>query len=99
MNPGTSTDVGAQITRAHASSNVYYVELQRNTKVTMRTTPTVTPYSTTGASGKIRNISTGDVTVNSIQNSGANSFGYTLLATGPSAADDVRCHYIATAEL
>jgi hypothetical protein len=97
VNPGTVTNVGSQITRAHASSNVYYVELQRNTKVTMRTTPTVTPYSTNGASGKVKGSS--DITVIAINDEGENSFGYPQLASGVSAADDVRCHYVATAEL
>ena len=97
VNPATVTDVGAQITRAHASSNVYYVELQRNTKVTMRTTPTVTPYSTNGASGKVKGSS--DITVSAINDEGANSFGYPQLASGVSAGNDVRCHYVASAEL
>ena len=97
VNPATVTNVGAQITRAHASSGVFYVELQRNTKVTMRTTPTVTPYSTNGASGKVKGSS--DITVSAINDEGANSFGYPQLASGVSAGNDVRCHYVATAEL
>ncbi len=97
--PGTASGSGPAIARASASSQTFFVELQRPTSVTMRSAPTVTPYSTaTGASGKVH-VSGSDVTVNSMNDAGMNSYGYPLLASGPSAGNDCRCQYVASAEL
>lgn len=96
---GTVTDDGAAISRASASSNAYFVELQRPTQVAMRATPTVVTYSSaTGALGQIR-VNSSDVLVYSINNQGMNFFGYPYIASAPAAGADCRCHYLATAEL
>jgi hypothetical protein len=96
---GTADGAGPAIARATASSQNFFVELQRFTQVVMRTSPSVIAYSPdTGASGTVR-VSGADVSVISINNQGAYSFGYPLLASTPSGGNDCRCHYSASAEL
>lgn len=96
---GTASGSGPAITRASASTQTFLVELQRFMQVSMRATPTVTAYSSnTGASGKVH-VSGSDVTVTSINDAGTYSFGYPLITSTPSAGNDCRCHYVASAEL
>ena len=99
VNPGAVTHEGVKLVRSNASVNAYFLEGQMMAITTMRATPTVTTYSAdTGVAGKIR-VNATDVTVNSMLNPGANSFGYPFLASTPSAGAHIIIHYVAIAEL
>jgi hypothetical protein len=96
---GSITTVGAAIARASASSSTFFLELQRFAQVAMRATPTVTAYSTaTGTAGRVH-VSGSDVTVSAVNDVGMNSFGYPQIASTPTGGADVRCQYVASAEL
>ena len=95
---GTVTTVNQITAYGRGATGVHL--LKDSFKVTMRSTPTVTFYSTnSGASGNVYNSATGDVAVSSIIGNGSNSTGYPVLVTSVAQFDPVFAQYTADAEL
>ena len=94
VNPGTSTTASSIRFRAPSSS----VEIGVPFSVTKRAAPTVTLYSTTGASGNIRDLSTttdGAATGDTI----GDSWFFATKTTGGTAGNSYAFHYVAQIEL
>jgi hypothetical protein len=94
VNPGTSTTASSVRFRAASSS----VEIGLNFSITKRAAPTVTLYSTTGASGNIRDLSTstnGAATGDTI----GDSWFFATKTTGGTAGNSYAFHYVAEIEL
>lgn len=94
VNPGTSTTVGSIRFRAPSSS----VEIGVPFSITKRAAPTVTLYSTTGASGNIRDLSTstnGAATTDTV----GDSWFFATKTTGGTAGNSYAFHYVADIEL
>ena len=98
VNPGTSTDVGAIGIWTQSTQSFHYMP-SVDFGVRMRATPTVTIYSTTGASGKIRNHSD-SADVDALARY-ASMGGFTALVNNSSIAQskEVRCNWVAEIEL
>jgi hypothetical protein len=94
VNPGTSTTASSIRFRAAASS----VEIGLNFSVTKRAAPTVTLYSTTGASGNIRDLSTSTNGAASGDTIG-DSWFFATKTTGGTAGNSYAFHYAAEIEL
>lgn len=92
--PGTSTTAGAVQNSADSGANVY---LSYRYPVPMRDVPVVTDYSTTGASGKIRNLSTGADVTPAVLTTGQT--GRSISATLGGATQQAAGHLVAIARL
>jgi len=98
--PGTSTEVGASVGRGLGAGTTTLDSLRASLPVRMRTTPTITWYSTTGASGNIRDASAAaDVSVSSNYIPGETSTGAPVVGSGPASANLIVAHWTASAEL
>ena len=94
---GTSTNTNAIVWYPDATVN--YASVSFGLPCVMRTQPTVTIYSRTGASGKIRNADA-STDHNSYVNTNNNSFlMLTVNNSSISQSSTVSCHYTASAEL
>ena len=94
---GTSTNTNTIVWYPDATTN--YASVSFGLPCVMRTQPTVTIYSSTGASGKIRNV---DIPVDRSAYVVGNNNSFLMFAAQNStinAANTVRCHYTANAEL
>ena len=94
---GTSTNTNTIVWYPDATVN--YASVSFGLPCVMRTQPTVTIYSSTGASGKIRNADAA-TDHNSYVNTNSDSFlMLTVNNSTINASNTVRCHYTASAEL
>ena len=94
---GTNTNTNSIVWYPDATNN--YASVSFGLPVVMRTQPTVTIYSSTGASGKIRNADAA-TDHNSYVNTNNNSFlMFAVNNSQISQTNTVRCHYTASAEL
>ena len=94
---GTSTNTNAIVWYPDATVN--YASVSFGLPCVMRTQPTVTIYSSTGASGKIRNADAA-TDHNSYVNTNSDSFLMFVVNNSQiSQSNTVRCHYTASAEL
>jgi len=94
---GTSTNTNTIVWYSDATTN--YASVSFGLPCVMRTQPTVTIYSSTGASGKIRNADTG-VDHSSYVVGNNNSFlMFAVQNSTINASNTIRCHYTANAEL
>jgi hypothetical protein len=98
VNPGTSTTVGLVGMFTQATQSYHFMP-HRSLAPNMRATPTVTVYSETGASGKIRNR-----TDNADVNGAATFVGATGLVayvnnSSIAGAKEIGCHFVAEIEL
>jgi hypothetical protein len=95
---GTNTDVGVSVRRANASSQVYYLELQTQLWVVMRTLPTITWWSQ-GSSGNIQ-VNGSNRSVNATYDIGYGNTGYPYISgANPAAGNDTRAQWTASAEI
>lgn len=95
--PGASTTTGSIWVDSNGSSSMILPSV--NFKVRKRTNPTVTIYSTTGASGKVRNTTTSaDLSV-STDTTSENNFSSFIAFVASSANDDIRYQFTADAEI
>jgi hypothetical protein len=101
--PGTSTQQGAMSLEVLADGTLTRLKLfSGRLPVSMRTQPTVTPYSQTGTADRISqyNDSAITLTVSSIDGRGENSFGYYVTTTtSGSASNSYIAQFVASAEL
>lgn len=99
--PGTADVLGSvENYLAGLPNATYTAALQVVYKVSKRTTPTVTTYSTvTGATGKLRDVVAGG-DINSSQECGGENGVFLLgTATGAATSFNMRCHWVASIEL
>jgi hypothetical protein len=98
VNPATSTTVGS-ITGLTQASVLFFHMSSVSLGIRMRATPTLTIYSTTGASGKIRNNTAGtDVNAST---TGAGDSGFTAFVNNSSVTGGVefKCQWTSESEL
>ena len=94
---GTSTNTNSIVWYPDATVN--YASVSFGLPCVMRTQPTVTIYSSTGASGKIRNADAA-TDHNSYVNTNSDSFlMFVVNNSSINQSNTVRCHYTASAEL
>jgi hypothetical protein len=96
--PATSTDVGC-LTGLTQDNTSYFHMSSVSLGIRMRATPTVTIYSTTGASAKIRNVTAGtDVNASAV---GTGQSGFTPFVNNSSVTGgiDFRCQWTSESEL
>lgn len=98
--PGTATTAGCLNTKAINASAII-ANIHGIMRTRMRATPTITWYSTNGATtARIRNASTAaDMTVSSTSNTGETTTGYPTLSAAPAANDRLEAHWTAESEL
>lgn len=100
--PGTATSTGAILERVNAAGQTTLTMLNARLSPPMRTTPTVTFYSTiTGTANRVRDIVAGaDRVVDTISDTGETQTGWPTLAIGITNADtNARAHWTAEATL
>ena len=101
--PGTSSQQGVMPLEVLADGTLTRLKLfSGRLPVSMRTQPTVTPYSETGTADRISqyNSSATTLTVSSIDGRGENSFGYYVTTTtSGSASASYIAQFVASAEL
>jgi hypothetical protein len=96
--PGTSTEAGALLAISPGNINRVFGSIQL--RVTKRGTPTYTVYSTTGASGNFRDITTSsDKAASLATTAGQNGVGLISSAGITAVTDTIAFHYTASAEL
>ena len=96
--PGTSTEAGALLAVSPGNVNRVFASIQL--RVSKRGQPTYTIYSTTGASGNMRDITAGaDKAVNLSTTAGENGVGIVTTAGITNASNTVVFQYVANAEL
>jgi hypothetical protein len=98
VNPGTSTNVGATTFLTSMLSSYQYLPTTY-LRTQMRATPTVTIYSTTGASAKIRDQSQSTDLNVATQQTGSSAFSAYVNNVSVSAGDDLRFQWTADIEL
>jgi hypothetical protein len=95
---GTTTDVGSIGMFTQATQSYHYMP-SVSFGVRMRATPTVTVYSSTGASGKIRNVG-GAADVNAaVANAGESGFTAFVNNSSIAGGNELRCHWVSEIEL
>jgi hypothetical protein len=96
--PATSTTVGATTFLTSMISSFQYIPTTYF-RTQMRSTPTITLYSTTGASGKIRNQSQSTDLNAATQSAGSSAFSAYVNSVSVIANDDLRFQWTADIEL
>ena len=96
--PGTSTDTGALLGISPGNTNRVFASIQL--RVTKRGAPTYTIYSTTGASGNIRDVTAGaDKAVSLATTAGQNGVGLICTAGITAVTNTLAFQYTASSEL
>jgi hypothetical protein len=96
--PGTSTDIGALLAVSPGNVNRVFASIQL--RVSKRGQPTYTIYSTTGASGNMRDLTAGaDKAVSLSTSAGENGVGIVTTAGITASSNTVAFQYVANAEL
>ena len=96
--PGTSTEAGALLAVSPGNVNRVFASIQL--RVSKRGQPTYTIYSTTGASGNMRDLTAGaDKAANLSTTAGENGVGIVTTAGITNASNTVVFQYVANAEL
>jgi len=98
--PGTSTTVGALNGRQFGGSDTTIDSLCADFPTAMRTTPAITWYSSTGASGNVRDVTAGaNRATNGANNTGENNTGAASLSSAGTAGNLLYAHWVANAGL
>jgi hypothetical protein len=95
--PGTNTTTGAKTSRVY-STDTFLPQMETRLLVSMRASPTVTWYTTSGTSGSI-NVGGGTNTVNTQYDTAMNSTGWLLVNGSVSSGSQITGQFAASAEL